>query len=149
MKTKNFVSISILLSLTLVLSIVIVGCKKQPQVTESNQPTSAGAAGEEATVQKWTCPMHPDVISDKPGECPKCGMDLVPLKSEKDVNTVAAAMSADIEQKMCPVLANMPIDRNIWVEYQGKKVYFCCADCKAKFQKEPEKYLSKLPQFSK
>ncbi len=25
----------------------------------------------------WTCPMHPEVISDKPGTCPKCGMDLV------------------------------------------------------------------------
>jgi len=24
----------------------------------------------------YTCPMHPEVISDKPGECPKCGMDL-------------------------------------------------------------------------
>ena len=25
----------------------------------------------------WTCPMHPEVISDKPGKCPKCGMTLV------------------------------------------------------------------------
>lgn len=25
----------------------------------------------------YTCPMHPDVTSDKPGKCPKCGMDLV------------------------------------------------------------------------
>lgn len=25
----------------------------------------------------YTCPMHPDVLSDKPGKCPKCGMDLV------------------------------------------------------------------------
>jgi hypothetical protein len=24
----------------------------------------------------WVCPMHPEVISDKPGACPKCGMDL-------------------------------------------------------------------------
>ena len=24
----------------------------------------------------YTCPMHPDVISDKPGKCPKCGMTL-------------------------------------------------------------------------
>lgn len=25
----------------------------------------------------YTCPMHPEIISDKPGKCPKCGMDLV------------------------------------------------------------------------
>lgn len=27
--------------------------------------------------QIYTCPMHPEVISDKPGNCPKCGMTLV------------------------------------------------------------------------
>jgi len=43
----------------------------------------------------------------------------------------------------------MPIDKNIFVEYQGKKVYFCCGQCKAEFEKEPEKYISKLPQFKK
>jgi hypothetical protein len=25
----------------------------------------------------YTCPMHPDVVSYKPGKCPKCGMTLV------------------------------------------------------------------------
>ncbi|MEO7265088.1 MAG: heavy metal-binding domain-containing protein [Ferruginibacter sp.] len=25
----------------------------------------------------YTCPMHPEVKSDKPGKCPKCGMGLV------------------------------------------------------------------------
>lgn len=28
----------------------------------------------------YTCPMHPEVVSDKPGACPKCGMDLVPIE---------------------------------------------------------------------
>jgi Cu(I)/Ag(I) efflux system membrane fusion protein len=30
--------------------------------------------------QLWTCGMHPEVILDKPGQCPICGMNLVPLK---------------------------------------------------------------------
>jgi hypothetical protein len=34
---------------------------------------------EVARVQ-YTCPMHPEVISDKPGNCPKCGMALVEKK---------------------------------------------------------------------
>jgi Cu2+-exporting ATPase len=32
--------------------------------------------------QQYTCPMHPEVIKDAPGRCPKCGMNLVPVKKE-------------------------------------------------------------------
>ena len=28
----------------------------------------------------WTCSMHPQIRQDKPGKCPICGMDLIPLK---------------------------------------------------------------------
>ena len=28
---------------------------------------------------KWTCPMHPDIVRDGPGTCPKCGMGLEPM----------------------------------------------------------------------
>ena len=38
-------------------------------------------------------------------------------------------------------------DKNVFVEYKGEKVYFCCPSCKGKFEKNPEKYISKLPQF--
>ncbi len=27
---------------------------------------------------KWTCPMHPEIVRDEPGDCPKCGMALEP-----------------------------------------------------------------------
>ena len=39
-------------------------------------------SGHEQQAAIYTCPMHPEVISDKPGKCPQCGMDLE-LKSEK------------------------------------------------------------------
>jgi len=32
---------------------------------------------------QYTCPMHPEVIQNKPGKCPICGMDLVPLQKQK------------------------------------------------------------------
>ena len=31
--------------------------------------------------QLWTCGMHPEVILEEPGQCPKCGMNLVPVKN--------------------------------------------------------------------
>lgn len=36
---------------------------------------------EHATI--YTCPMHPEIIRDKPGSCPICGMKLVPKKESK------------------------------------------------------------------
>ncbi len=37
-----------------------------------------GCRGSAAT--KYTCPMHPDVVQDQSGNCPKCGMKLEPKK---------------------------------------------------------------------
>jgi hypothetical protein len=33
----------------------------------------------------YTCPMHPEIMSDKPGRCPKCGMALVVKKERRPV----------------------------------------------------------------
>ncbi len=38
--------------------------------------------------QEYTCPMHPEVMQDKPGNCPKCGMTLVLVKVDnKDTHS--------------------------------------------------------------
>jgi len=37
--------------------------------------------------QEYTCPMHPEVIKNEPGKCPKCGMNLVPLTTSSAQHT--------------------------------------------------------------
>jgi YHS domain-containing protein len=44
----------------------------------------------------------------------------------------------------CPVL-DKPVDPAQTIEFEGRRIGFCCAKCKAAFQKEPAKYASKLP----
>ena len=43
------------------------------------EPTPATAA--RGAKPLYHCPMHPEVVSDKPGDCPICGMRLVPIRS--------------------------------------------------------------------
>ncbi|UCG60271.1 MAG: efflux RND transporter periplasmic adaptor subunit [Phycisphaerales bacterium] len=50
------------------------------------------------------------------------------------------------EQTKCPVMGGN-INKKIFTEYKGKKVYFCCPGCIDEFLKNPEKYMAKLPQF--
>jgi Cu2+-exporting ATPase len=43
----------------------------------------------------YTCPMHPEVIRNAPGTCPKCGMTLVKVKTKPDHGTHAGHMMGD------------------------------------------------------
>jgi Cu(I)/Ag(I) efflux system membrane fusion protein len=42
---------------------------------------AGGAVVDEYLVGKWVSPMHPEHVSDQPGVCPVCGMDMVKTKS--------------------------------------------------------------------
>ena len=46
-------------------------------------------------------------------------------------------------QTTCPVLAGN-IDKSVYADYQGKRIYFCCKGCDAEFEKNPGKYMKKL-----
>jgi Heavy metal binding domain len=48
-----------------------------------NRPASEHDYEQEYEKQKYTCPMHPEVVTDHPGNCPKCGMKLVPVAKQK------------------------------------------------------------------
>ena len=45
--------------------------------------TKSAGAKPATTAKMYTCEMDPEVRSDKPGVCPKCGMELVPMKGDK------------------------------------------------------------------
>ena len=73
----------------------------RPQMQHEHPPSAgtatSGAASEQEEKQKYTCPMHPKVITDHPGNCPKCGMKLVPLK-ENNHSTLNSQLSTPNRQ---------------------------------------------------
>jgi len=67
-----------------------------------------------------------------------CGTMTAEATANKQIQTA--------QQTVCPVMGGK-INKSIFTTYKGKKVYFCCSGCESPFLKNPEKYLSKLPQF--
>jgi len=63
------------------------------------------------------------------------------LAARKDKPSTKTA--AGKAQTLCPVMGG-PINKTIFADYKGQRVYFCCAGCKNQFEKDPEKYLTKM-----
>lgn len=59
-------SIFIILILLLATPAFLVSCK----------------GGKDPNIEHYTCPMHPQIKMDNPGQCPICGMDLIPVKKD-------------------------------------------------------------------
>jgi uncharacterized membrane protein len=55
--------------------------------------------------------------------------------------------AAKITNKTCPVMEGEPVLPDLFVEYEGKRVYFCCESCVDDFKADPEAYIGNLPQF--
>lgn len=60
------------------LTLVPLGCSSDHE----NHPDSTA---QESGPVKYTCPMHPSVVRDKPGACPVCGMSLVKMSIQKEM----------------------------------------------------------------
>ena len=63
--------------------------------------------------------------------------------SKADAAPAPAAAPEAIAQKTCPVMGGA-IDENMFVEHEGRRVYFCCGGCEGTFKKDPATFLAKL-----
>jgi PBP1b-binding outer membrane lipoprotein LpoB len=69
---------TIIIAFFSILAVVFTACSngKNTENKTSTATTTDTSTIKTASV-KYTCTMHPEVISDTPGKCPKCGMELV------------------------------------------------------------------------
>jgi len=71
-----------------------------------------------AQTDRYSCPMHPDVVSTRPGKCPKCGMTLVKQGAKTETKTVPEpATNADSFSSM--KIPNAPV-----LDQNGKQLNF-------------------------
>jgi len=66
-----------------------------------------------------------------------------PAEAKPAAKAPAAAGQPEIAQKICPVMGEA-IDPDVHVDYQGRRIYFCCQMCKGTFEKDPAKYVAKV-----
>lgn len=86
-KTTVIIAISTLV-IGLLLGWIIFGRSNEPQTNEHEHIAMADSES------IWTCSMHPQIRKNEPGDCPICGMDLIPLESTDDeLDPMAVSMS--------------------------------------------------------
>ncbi|MAC95900.1 MAG: efflux transporter periplasmic adaptor subunit [Flavobacteriales bacterium] len=87
-KTTVVIAISTL-AVGLLLGWIFFGKNSKVQPEEHNHAEMASSDN-----QTWTCSMHPQIKRNEPGDCPICGMDLIPLESESsEIDPMAVSMS--------------------------------------------------------
>lgn len=75
----------------------IFGNKQNQMVADSHhhetasRPSSTDATDADAEI--WACSMHPQIRQNEPGDCPLCGMDLIPLVENASDNPLVLEMT--------------------------------------------------------
>ncbi|HEX6864742.1 MAG TPA: efflux RND transporter periplasmic adaptor subunit, partial [Thermoanaerobaculia bacterium] len=78
---------------------------------------SCGEDHVQAADGRWHCPMHPEYVSDQPGDCPICGMRLVPMGETKgNPPAPAAGQTLELHDHAAPAVSGLAP-----VELSGEK----------------------------
>lgn len=92
---------------SLFISSLLASCTSE----KKDEHTGHEQGKQEASVQKYTCPMHPNVVQDGPGSCPVCGMDLVPVGSQTGEGS--DLMLSDSQLKLANITAQKVSMRSV------------------------------------
>ena len=77
---KNIIYIGLALIVGLLAGFLIFNGNSTGKTTTNTQDGHEHAT-DAASDQMWTCSMHPQIMQPEPGDCPICGMDLIPAES--------------------------------------------------------------------
>lgn len=92
-------------SIFLLLLVFIYSCNTNTESKHSDHNMDAMST---ASAVVYTCPMHPEIIKDKPGNCPICGMTLV-KKGEGSVVNNEDTLNFVLQPSNEQVLATIPV----------------------------------------
>lgn len=88
MNTKTIIYLVIALALGLLGGYLLFGGSTETMAHEHDH-----APAESAEAEIWTCSMHPQIQQDGPGDCPLCGMDLIPLETGNSTDPAVLTMT--------------------------------------------------------
>ncbi len=83
---KNILYIGIAVVVGLLAGYLIFGGSAKGSVANEDNPKLSDRhehSGETAA-EMWTCSMHPQIMRPEPGDCPICGMELIPAESSAE-----------------------------------------------------------------
>jgi Cu(I)/Ag(I) efflux system membrane fusion protein len=86
---KKYIIYIGILGAGLALGWLIFGNSTKDSTTSEKNPS------ESKTEEIWTCSMHPQIRQPKAGDCPICGMDLIPLEANNNSNPLVFEMTDD------------------------------------------------------